>query len=1208
MKKRIILLLLAFIVMLQSAVGATTTGQMRYGGTENNQYTPGPITYNLDLADYSFTNNGIVSTKLGENRLQLQKDGTVTYKFYLPFDAISVVINTFEQDPTSITVSMGGETVTRDLIGLTAHVLAGANPQFIVNFDKAKKMGDAELTISSTNPVLIKSVLFNKEKRASIPGAGSPMPKLTDYEEALYQSVVINSESPIIKVSNGIRYVNYENSKEIPFVEDDRMYMPLSSFARALSCYYEENVSKGWLLLRNNTSSAEIAMKDGKLYKQLNLGSYTEIENIVKQRNGKYYVPVRYFAEIMGKSVSYKDGFTVIDYRDLARKALEEPVFSQLKAEFEDYKLSSVGGRVYHVAQSENASDSNDGSEASPFLTLNKAGEVAGAGDKVIVHDGTYREIFTPKNDGTASNPIIFEAAEGEKPVISALDEVASPVGTEGDMLVYDTGIDLGDGRNMVFYNDEALAEARHPNSHTAKRQRPGVELGPLWPTQGNIVVMGENRPWYDWGPEAENYAVSDTDLDQEKDFWKGGTFVTQHGNGWVLGTAKILSSEKGRINLGNPNEETCTINWWYPTDRNDLSFGYITSTKNAVDMPGEWYAEGGKLWIIPPEGQTADTLKIKIKARQLCVDLNDRSYVQLKNISTIGGGTRMNHSKLCVLNGGTHKYISHYIFTLDQWCGYADDAMRYGDNGMPQRGEVGIYLGGTSCAVINANIRWSAGSGIYTSGTYSYIENNLIEDCSYMSSYLAGILDSWAGTDDVRTPRSGNLIVSNTINKVGRSMYSMEIAQQGWDVAEGNTPYLPTEVSYNDMKNGALASRDGGIVYIFGSTMGSDRKHHNMHHNTISDSWSRDGFTIGIYYDNYTRMADCHDNVIFSSHEETTFTDGRGIFSQTPAFYPNAYATVDIWNNMIKTYVPDGKNSLTADDFPCQKPFRTGHIRDNEEYLINYEQFNPIKTETSADSAILSNGVILENGIARFSGEKQTVTFPNVDFGNGKNALDIIFTTDYANTGDKIEVSIDGVKAYAVMSGETRDEKKYNNIRLSTNGVNGIHNVTIKTLVYKSLGIVRVTPVNDSDVTADGILGKTYFGHYDEVVRQGALPVTRKILGDGNVAHQGIMNGWGEQTVIKYDNVGVEKDATKLIVAAGSDQQWANGIISVRIGAPDAEPIGSVEVFPRSGWDVKQTMEVPLAKSLKAGVYTVYITYHKEGSCNDCWYFGFKE
>ncbi len=57
--------------------------------------------------------------------------------------------------------------------------------------------------------------------------------------------------------------------------------------------------------------------------------------------------------------------------------------------------------------------DSNDGSRLSPFLTLNKAAEVAVAGDTVVINSGTYYPTskISPFNSGTSNNPITYIAA-----------------------------------------------------------------------------------------------------------------------------------------------------------------------------------------------------------------------------------------------------------------------------------------------------------------------------------------------------------------------------------------------------------------------------------------------------------------------------------------------------------------------------------------------------------------------------------------------------------------------------------------------------------------------------------------------------------------------------------------------------------------------------------------------------------------------------
>lgn len=81
-------------------------------------------------------------------------------------------------------------------------------------------------------------------------------------------------------------------------------------------------------------------------------------------------------------------------------------------------------GKVYHVAQKQqNASDLNDGSEASPFLTVSRAAELMCAGDTVVIHSGVYRERIKPARGGTSRrNMITYRAAEGEEVVINGSD------------------------------------------------------------------------------------------------------------------------------------------------------------------------------------------------------------------------------------------------------------------------------------------------------------------------------------------------------------------------------------------------------------------------------------------------------------------------------------------------------------------------------------------------------------------------------------------------------------------------------------------------------------------------------------------------------------------------------------------------------------------------------------------------------------------
>jgi hypothetical protein len=69
-----------------------------------------------------------------------------------------------------------------------------------------------------------------------------------------------------------------------------------------------------------------------------------------------------------------------------------------------------AGLRTLYVAPTGN--DSNNGSLSQPFLTINKAAQVAIAGDVIIIKSGTYKPTssIVVSNSGTASAPITFFA------------------------------------------------------------------------------------------------------------------------------------------------------------------------------------------------------------------------------------------------------------------------------------------------------------------------------------------------------------------------------------------------------------------------------------------------------------------------------------------------------------------------------------------------------------------------------------------------------------------------------------------------------------------------------------------------------------------------------------------------------------------------------------------------------------------------------
>jgi hypothetical protein len=102
--------------------------------------------------------------------------------------------------------------------------------------------------------------------------------------------------------------------------------------------------------------------------------------------------------------------------------SLEPPVLLPNGNEFKTWSDQTVYAKTFYVDQSHpDASDENPGSRDKPFLTINKAAQVVGPGERVVVESGVYRELIEPRLGGRLStctknvvlNNILINAKEG---------------------------------------------------------------------------------------------------------------------------------------------------------------------------------------------------------------------------------------------------------------------------------------------------------------------------------------------------------------------------------------------------------------------------------------------------------------------------------------------------------------------------------------------------------------------------------------------------------------------------------------------------------------------------------------------------------------------------------------------------------------------------------------------------------------------------
>ena len=87
--------------------------------------------------------------------------------------------------------------------------------------------------------------------------------------------------------------------------------------------------------------------------------------------------------------------------------------------------------KTFHVATT--GCDYAAGTKEHPFRTINRAAQIAEAGDTVVVHEGTYREWVKPANSGESDvRRVTYQAADGEKVVIKGSEEIKGWVNVEG--------------------------------------------------------------------------------------------------------------------------------------------------------------------------------------------------------------------------------------------------------------------------------------------------------------------------------------------------------------------------------------------------------------------------------------------------------------------------------------------------------------------------------------------------------------------------------------------------------------------------------------------------------------------------------------------------------------------------------------------------------------------------------------------------------
>ena len=391
------------------------------------------------------------------------------------------------------------------------------------------------------------------------------------------------------------------------------------------------------------------------------------------------------------------------------------------------------------------------------------------------------------------------------------------------------------DDTNQVFVGQQMMTEARWPN---------GDDLfHPNWATAKAgttaTALVDSDLPNIDWT--------------NAKIHWWSGT------DPWDPQTGVITTSQNGQLNftLDSAPYQTIII----PMTG---GYYYLFGTLAALDRQREWFYDtsGNTLYFWAPGGVNPAALNVRTKTRQYAFDLSSRSNVTIQHINLFATTINMNASSSNnTIDGITATYVSHFtkltespLYSTNDWYIHLNDS--------------GIIVNGTNNAVKNSTVSYSAGNGIAVLGTNHSITNNLIHHVDYTANYGSGI--ALQGT--------GHKVQNNTIHTAGRFLIYLSSIQY-WPIVTNDN----TDISYNNLYNAMIMSRDGGAIYVSGTnlnasnTVTGSRIHHNWAHDIQSYySGPADNYPLtGIYLDENAAGWIADQNVLWNNQYYNIFVHG---------------------------------------------------------------------------------------------------------------------------------------------------------------------------------------------------------------------------------------------------------------------------------------------------------------------------------------------
>ncbi|MEO8471864.1 MAG: Ig-like domain-containing protein [Chryseolinea sp.] len=512
----------------------------------------------------------------------------------------------------------------------------------------------------------------------------------------------------------------------------------------------------------------------------------------------------------------------------------------------------------YYVGGS-GASDSNPGTAAQPFATIQKAATVAGSGDVVKVRAGTYRETITPSSSG-----VTFLPDNGAAVIVSGNNVVPGPW-TVHSGNVYKTLINLPvEGSQSRITNNTTILSNQIFKGGS-------MQFEARWPkisTEADLMNLSKFRHISNTSGFGAT-SLTDGGLPSIPGGLAGARIIC---TGWFITSTRMISSQSGNtLNYPDIHSENSRFRKYY----------YLTGKLGLLTQAKEWHYEKGTLYLWQEGGGAPSN--IEYKARNWGFDIRGKSNTSVIGIQfmacepVVGDANSVN----ALVDGIKAKYTNHAVMQdINIWPGYGNAQM------------TGIKLLGANSVIKNSEIQYAASHGVWL-GPNCRAENNLIQDVSYEGNWGAGI-SFWAN-DGSQT------VINNTIRRAGRSCIDL-----GYSYPGGKNTNI--NIGYNDISAFGMLNIDLGGIYGWGfRDMTGTRIHHNWVHDAgvapDPTGIALDGIQTGTYFDQASGPFTVDHNVYWNNYHNLP-KDAADHYTQ-PNFEHRNAGSSKVYNNTFYSNSP---------------------------------------------------------------------------------------------------------------------------------------------------------------------------------------------------------------------------------------------------------------------------------------------------------------